>query len=397
MPDDGLFKNAPREVIDYFDRRGSRPIDAWTDIAPREHALQFTVARTLGYDVLDDLRAAVRMAVVNRQSFEDFKRDLIPILQQKGWWGKVEKNGEIIQLGSVRRLKIIYDTNIATAEAAGDWRRIQAVKRELPYLEYMSSVSERKRPEHLSWVGITLPVDDAWWGTHYPPNGWMCKCRVRSRAEPREGARTTAPPLQEIAWTNKKTGEVQMVPKGIDRGFDHNPGKMRDRLIGQLLTNKIQQLPSHTLRRDAVQTLRQDPVFDYIVKNDAGYDPKNLSHEGLRHQNWPIAAVPEPVQHVLETTSAIARITVATAEKQIRSRGSSGLTVRDYALIQLIVDEPDQMVREGNSVVIWKIIDGKPWKLVFKKTSLNEIFVTSFRRDTPAHIGQSNPRYKKEE
>ena len=48
-----LFKTAPREVVDYFDRRPTRPSFRWSEVAPREHALQFTVARTAGFDVLD--------------------------------------------------------------------------------------------------------------------------------------------------------------------------------------------------------------------------------------------------------------------------------------------------------------------------------------------------------
>ena len=28
-------------------------------------------------------------------------------------------------------------------------------------------------------AGTLLPVDDPWWQTHYPPNGWGCKCWVR--------------------------------------------------------------------------------------------------------------------------------------------------------------------------------------------------------------------------
>ncbi|NTV80668.1 MAG: hypothetical protein HGA24_04505, partial [Candidatus Aminicenantes bacterium] len=36
------------------------------------------------------------------------------------------------------------------------------------------------RPLHRAWNGTILPVDHAWWKTHFPPNGWRCRCTVRA-------------------------------------------------------------------------------------------------------------------------------------------------------------------------------------------------------------------------
>ncbi|MCS5516202.1 phage minor head protein [Pseudomonas qingdaonensis] len=33
------------------------------------------------------------------------------------------------------------------------------------------------RPQHLAWDGTVLPLDDPWWSTHTPQNGWGCKCK----------------------------------------------------------------------------------------------------------------------------------------------------------------------------------------------------------------------------
>jgi hypothetical protein len=56
-------------------------------------------------------------------TFEQFRKDLAPLLVQKGWWGRAEMEdpliaGEIknVQLGSTRWLKVIYDTNKRTGE-----------------------------------------------------------------------------------------------------------------------------------------------------------------------------------------------------------------------------------------------------------------------------------------
>lgn len=391
MAIEDLFKTAPKEVVDYFDRRPSRPTFRFDEMAPREHALGFTAARTAGFDVLDDIRAATRKAVVERIPFAQFRDELMPVLKAKGWWGEKRvtdpRTGEIakVQLGSLRRLDLIYDANIRSAEAAGDWARIQRVKDVLPFLEYLTSTSERKRPLHLSWVGTTLPVSDAWWSTHYPPNGWRCKCRVRSRAEPREGANTQRPPLNPRPWTNRSTGETRLVPAGIDPGWDSNPGLTRERMVGQRLVERLDAMGGEA-RREAVRRLRADPVMRYVVENGPAYRPGQPADQAIRDLRWPVAALPDAVAARLGTTSRTASLTVATAEKQLRSR-KPPLDIADYELIQAIVDEPEATVDDGG-LLLWRTIDGKTWKLVLKRTAADEVFVTSFRRDSAEQVGR---------
>ncbi|MDK4619649.1 phage head morphogenesis protein, partial [Kingella kingae] len=68
---------------------------------------------------------AVVKAAEQGQPFKDFERELTPVLQSKGWWGKQEHQnpdtGEIqnVQLGSPYRLKTIYLTNLQSAYMAG--------------------------------------------------------------------------------------------------------------------------------------------------------------------------------------------------------------------------------------------------------------------------------------
>lgn len=83
-----LFKTAPKEVTRYFDGKASLPTFDWRDIAPEEHAFSFTVAKSAGYDILDDIRSAISEAITGKTPFEEFQRNLMPVLQQKGWWGK---------------------------------------------------------------------------------------------------------------------------------------------------------------------------------------------------------------------------------------------------------------------------------------------------------------------
>lgn len=113
--------------------------------------------------------------IADGHGFRHFADNLRPILERKGWWGEKlvrdPKTGKMVraQLGSLRRLRTIFDTNISTAYAAGKWDRIQRLKDRMPYLRYVAVQDGATRPEHAAWHDTVLPIDDPWWETHYPP------------------------------------------------------------------------------------------------------------------------------------------------------------------------------------------------------------------------------------
>jgi SPP1 gp7 family putative phage head morphogenesis protein len=227
----------PEEAIAYFKAKGFNLGDSWDwrDVWQKEHTTCVTVAKSAGFDIMKDINAAIDAATSQGLTLKQFSDRLTPILQQKGWWGKKELpdpvTGEVkeVQLGSPRRLKIIYDTNMRMSHAAGEWARIQRTKRSAPYLRYTAILDGRTRPLHRSWEGTILPVDHVWWKTHFPPNGWRCRCStIQLSAYDLQalGYEVFPDPVdEETIYTNERTGEVTRVPVGIDPGFAYNPGE----------------------------------------------------------------------------------------------------------------------------------------------------------------------------
>jgi uncharacterized protein with gpF-like domain len=226
MADAQLTDVDPQEAIAALNKRLSNPVPtgSWLEIWQAEHSSGFTVAQSAGYDILGDIGTALDDALKNGTTFDDFVKQLMPILQAKGWWGG--------DLGSLRRLQLIFDMNMRTSYAAGQWARIEATKSDLPYLMYDHTTSLHPRAEHLLWDGVTLPADHPWWDTHYPPNGWSCKCGVIALTQGQvdrmsaAGLITTdAPHTIWQTFVNAVTGETSKVPAGIDPGFGYNVGK----------------------------------------------------------------------------------------------------------------------------------------------------------------------------
>jgi len=227
---------APAEAVRHFESKGYQVGFAWQDVWQEEHARAFTVAKAMRLDILEDIRREVDNSIRNGITFETFKANLKPVLKAKGWWGKgpmldpVTGLTEEVQLGSNRRLKTIFDTNLRTSYAAGQWERIERVKETRPFLRYVSVQDERTRPQHRAWHGTIRRVDDPWWSSHYPPNGWNCRCSVQQLSQrdmERRGYKVTedppsAPPVRRV---NRRTGEVVEAPAGIDIGWNYNVGK----------------------------------------------------------------------------------------------------------------------------------------------------------------------------
>lgn len=232
------YQQPPKEALDWFRAKGFATGFDYRDVWKQEHAQAFTVAKAMRMDVLTSIREALDEALENGQTFQQFKKELTPTLQKLGWWGKsdlidpITGEARIVQLGSPRRLKIIYRTNMATARDAGRWERIERSKSTHPYLLYELGASKEHRLEHTRWHKLCLPVDHPFWQTHYPRNGWGCKCRVRQISQ-REYDRlqgkvnTQAPPQNLREWVNERTGEVEQIPQGIDPGFNYNAGLTR--------------------------------------------------------------------------------------------------------------------------------------------------------------------------
>lgn len=221
------YMNLPFEAaIAFFRKKINLPTEAWDSIWAEMHLQAFTVAGATNAELLDAFRIAVDRAISTGSTLADFRKDFDGIVERFGWGFN----------GSPKwRAEIIYNTNLSVAYQRGHWQAMTDpdVVRVRPYLRYLKSTSAEPREEHMSWANTVLPYDDPWWDTHYPPNGWNCKCGVVSMSERQVQklidsgvpVRTTAPPITYYDYTDLKTGKTTQVPVGIDPGWDYNVGK----------------------------------------------------------------------------------------------------------------------------------------------------------------------------
>lgn len=266
----------PQEAIDAFERKGYALTFDWRDMQREEHSRAFTVAKVASLDLLADIRAAVDAAISEGITLREFERRLTPVLQERGWWGRQSMTDPLtgetrdVQLGSPRRLRIIYDTNLRMAYAAGRWERIEQVADRRPWLRYVAVLDDRTRDEHRRWHDTVLRWDDPWWDQHAPPNGWNCRCTVQQLSDrdiARRGLAPSDPPERPArSWVNRRTGEVRQVPGGVDPGFDYNVGRANMDHLRATATTRLDGADPD-MAREAIAALTQGRAFASFLRS----------------------------------------------------------------------------------------------------------------------------------
>ncbi|WP_084536719.1 phage minor head protein [Azospirillum halopraeferens] len=392
-PGFGFPTGPDAETLAYLKAKGWAPAFSHKDVRGDEHAFAFTVAKATQMDVLRTIREELERAQAAGEPFDAFRRRVTPRLIELGWWGEGEvedpKAGGAKrpgQLGSPRRLKTIFEANIRTAHAAGQWARIERTKDVLPYLVYELGPSERHRPEHASKKGLLLPVDSPFWRAWMPPNGWGCKCRVRqvSAAEARRrGWDVSAEPdVPMRQWTNDRRGETIDVPVGIDPGWANNPGLTRRRNLDALTVDKLAAAPAD-LARAAIADMVAHPRFaDWLDRPDGWF---------------PVARLPDEVAAAIGARTPVAVLSPDTMAKQkgeLPGRpGHPELTLEEYRTLPFLGGDPQEVIRNAERTVVVIRRDGALYLAAVKADAEgNAVFVSSFRRTNARDVDRERDR-----
>lgn len=247
-----IFGLEPEQAVAYLKSKGYAITWNWQEMLDQAHDQAFTVAKAMRLDLLSDIRGALETALQDGQTLKQFITALQPSLESQGWWGQQvivgsDGVGELVQLGSPRRLKTIYQTNLQSAYMAGRKAAMEETTDTHPYWMYVAILDGKTRPSHRALNGQVFRHDDPIWASIFPPNGFNCRCRVVALSEAavkRRGLRIVSSEGRMFTETietgvNKRTGEIRTaevtglrtsdaagkpVTFRTDPGFNHAPG-----------------------------------------------------------------------------------------------------------------------------------------------------------------------------
>lgn len=354
------FGVMPKAALRFLRGKGLKTSRHWTDVWREEHAVAFTAARMTRLSLIQETHRELVKALEAGETMETFRARLQPFLERRGWArdiAEAPRGGDI-----PTRLARIYQANMRTSRAAGQWDRIQRTKKLLPFLLYERSTSENPRSEHLAWVGTCLPADHPWWRHFMPPNGWGCNCRVRQitrrerdRLVEAGEATTKVPVTPEREWTNPATGEVHRVPRGIAAGWDTNPGFARARGVSRAGLDRLDSVLDD-MGEDAGG--RWGRRYTRELMSSAAF--KRFVRRPSKGAEMPIGVLP------VRPEGAGSRLLTLQGFAVRKPHGGKRLRLRHWPLAQRIMDAAGAPV-PAQAAGRWRwdaTVDGVSWRLV---------------------------------
>lgn len=162
------------EAAEYFRQRVPVTAKVFYTIAEDYRSLAFTVS---GYSKLQILRRfyeELLAAIEDGNTLTQFRANMNDFLERQGYDGITPYQAENI-----------FRTNVQTAYNVGHYKQMTDpdVMKLRPYWQYDAVNDSRTRRSHLAMDGRVFPADSPVWDVWFPPNGFKCRCTVRSLSE----------------------------------------------------------------------------------------------------------------------------------------------------------------------------------------------------------------------
>ncbi|MEI6062194.1 MAG: phage minor head protein [Bacteroidota bacterium] len=127
------------------------------------------------------------------------------------------------QAYNVNYLEAEYIFATSSGEMAAKWNDLEKDS-DRYNLQYRTAKDDRVRDTHAAMDGTTLPVEDEFWNSYYPPNGWRCRCTA---VQVRKGKYPVDNSAEAIRKGDSAT--IQLDRKGNNAAaiFRFNPGKQK--------------------------------------------------------------------------------------------------------------------------------------------------------------------------
>ncbi len=193
------------EAVDYFKGRIPVTAEVFYRIAEQYRGLAFTVSGYTKAQILKRFYDEILAALEDGNTFSEFRKNMNDFLKAEGYEGLDPLQADLI-----------FRTNIQTAYNVGHYEQMTdpGIMKLRPFWQYDAVNDAHTRPSHLAMDGKVFPADSPVWNTWFPPNGFRCRCTVRTLSKRQVEARGL-------------TVEEEFPAIAPDPHFDTNPAKVK--------------------------------------------------------------------------------------------------------------------------------------------------------------------------
>lgn len=203
-----IFRNA----VAFLKKKRVLTKEEYATLSDHAKAKAFTVAGYTAAEVLQEFLDKLTTAVEEGRTLADWKVQMDEWLDAHGYDGMDPGKAELI-----------FRTNVQTAYNAGHYRSMVQAKVLRPYWMYVTAGDRRVRDTHAALDGAVYRADDPFWKVWYPPNGYKCRCHVRSYSERQVRERNLTVQTKPPVTVDLATGEINALRP--DKGFANNPAQ----------------------------------------------------------------------------------------------------------------------------------------------------------------------------
>jgi len=246
----------------------------------------FATPRALKRNLYDFSAAKTFQQVKDMQNF---------IFNEKGFrrsFSEFEKKAKtIFDTYNRNWLEAEFETATRLAESSNDWEQYTSEADVFPLLRYNSLEDEKVRDEHRPLNGVVKPVNDPFWNTYMPPNGWRCRCFVEQLEED-EAPVTQDPPKPKLnkvfAFNVGKKKEV-FARSGANMHpyFDVKSRfrRHKENNFGLPLPPDIRDIKPKTVGKQKVEVVKESPT------PEKGFKASEVKAVGVKNLNDKAAAI----------------------------------------------------------------------------------------------------------
>jgi len=364
----------PEENVAILRDKGYKLSFFYDEVNYEAHRRAFTVAKMMRMDLLQDMHESLVQAQQSGAGFKEWKKNIIPTLQKKGWWGEQDivnpETGEVktINIGS-RRLRTIFDTNMRMSREIARCREQKLLVSSV-FWRYVSKLLPTTRENHRARHGVTLHRDHPWWKKNRAPNGYGCVCTVTAHSESQ---------IKKRGWKISEEAPDDI----FDEGWDHSPCEDGGYTAEQQYFEKVQSVTcKKAFARTRTVLCPYEDIIRESYKSDMmqmlpgrdewkGFVDRALDTEYKRHEKMRLGYLSfiEPLHAWLEKRKPQSDLILADtgAIRNLKAKGEESvgllkkkaekntLSTEDIYSLLDIIHEPVSAYYDGHLLLIFEL------------------------------------------